>query len=209
MPSDPHLSARRVLRDAARGGERSPAARLIVASLLSGLVVFVWGFLFWNVLSPPSSTFQPAHDPAALSEALIPYLPESGTYFVPETGTDPAAQRQAYAIGPIATIFLRRDGSDASAAVQLGLGYLSIALACLAVALLLYRCASALPGFGSRVGVVLLAGLAGSLLLDLGSPIWWYRPWHFHLLELVYAGVGWLLAGCVLAALIKKGRLRF
>lgn len=101
------------------------------------------------------------------------------------------------------------EGVDVGSPLAFLYGYLQTALACLLIAMLLYRCASALPSYGSRIGVVLLAGLGGTVLVTLGGPIWWHQPWRFHVIHLVYAAVAWLLAGFVLGGLIKKGRLRF
>jgi hypothetical protein len=35
------------------------------------------------------------------------------------------------------------------------------------------------------------------------NPVWWHHPWKFTLDQAFFAGVGWLLAGIVLAAIIR------
>jgi len=183
--------------------------RLVIASLLAAAVMFLWGFAFWTVLMPGPRAFDSPDDSAALSEALVTYLPASGTYVVPTWQGNKAQMEERFETGPVATIFFRRDGVRMMSPLTFVYGYLEFALACFLAALLLYMTASALPSYGSRVMVVLLLGMAGTVFIELAQPIWWHQPWRFHLLNTVYAVVSWLLAGAVLAAMIKKGRLRF
>ena len=183
--------------------------RLLTASLLAGLAMFAWGFLFWTVLMPGPRAFSSADDSAALSEALVTYLPETGTYALPVWEGTEKQMEEKFATGPVATIFFHRDGVTAMSPLTFLFGYLQMTLACLVAALLLHMTASALPSYGSRVAAVFLLGLAGTLFLELAQPIWWHHPWRFHLLYSLYACVSWLLAGTVLGAMIKKGRLRF
>lgn len=202
----------RITRGPVRGtrrGETPPGLRIVLASLAAALAIFAWGFVFWTVVMPAPRLFGEPADEAALSEALVTYLLETDTYYVPGWTSDMEALESRLATGPVATIFFRREGVDAASPLTFLYGYLQTAFACFLVAMLLYRCASALPSYGSRVGVVLLAGLGGTVLVTLGGPIWWHQPWRFHLIHLLYAAVAWLLAGFVLGALIKKGRLRF
>lgn len=208
MPGSGRITPQGAVR-AARRGETRPGVRVVLASLAAALVIFAWGFVYWAVLMPPSRIFGQSADEAALSEALVTYLLETDTYYVPGWTSDTAALQSRFATGPVATIFFHRDGVATGSPLTFLYGYLQTALACLLVAMLLYRCASALPSYGGRVGVVLLAGLGGTVLVSLGGPIWWHQPWRFHLIQLLYAAVAWLLAGFVLGALIKKGRLRF
>jgi hypothetical protein len=183
--------------------------RLLLASLLAAAVMFLWGFLFWTVLMPAPRVFSAPDDSAALSEALVTYLPSSGTYVVPTWEGDEKQMAERFETGPVATIFFRRDGVRMMSPFTFVYGYLQLFVVCFLAAMLLYTTASALPSYGSRVAVVLLLGLAGTLFIELSQPIWWHQPWRFHLLNTLYAVVAWLLAGCVLGMLIKKGRLRF
>lgn len=183
---------------------RNPAIRILVGSLVAALAMFAWGFVFWTVLVPAPRVFGEALDEPALSEALVTYLPVTDVYFIPEWQADRAVLESRFGTGPVATIFFRREGVDAMSPRTFALGYLQMLAACLVAAVLLHRCRSALSGFGSRVGVVLLAGLCGSVLITTSGPIWWHQPWSFHRLYLVYAAVAWLLAGCALAGLIKR-----
>lgn len=208
MPGSGHVSRQGSGRGSGRR-EASAGTRIVLASLAAALVIFAWGFVYWTVLMPAPRLFGEPADEAALSEALVTYLLETDTYYVPGWTSDTEAWQERFATGPVATIFFHREGVDAGSPLPFLYGYLQTALACLLIAILLYRCASALPSYGSRIGVVLLAGLGGTVLVTLGGPIWWHQPWRFHLIHLVYAAVAWLLAGFVLGALIKKGRLRF
>ncbi|MGH9382177.1 MAG: hypothetical protein ACRD2Z_16440 [Thermoanaerobaculia bacterium] len=209
MPRNERITPQRSVRAAASRRERSPAARVVLAALAAALVLFAWGFLYWTVLVPMPRIFGEPADEEALSEALVTYLLETDTYFLPVWRSESQVMQSRFETGPVATIFFHREGVDVGSPLTYLLGYLQTAIACLLAAMLLYRCGSALPSFGGRVGVVFLAGLCGTVMTALGGPIWWHQPWRFHLIYLLYAAVAWLLAGFVLAALIKKGRLRF
>ena len=55
----------------------------IIGAIVAGLVLFLWGFLYWGLNPLPYTAWsQPTND-AALGESLKQFLPDSGMYYVP------------------------------------------------------------------------------------------------------------------------------
>lgn len=183
--------------------------RILLAALAAALAMNAWGFVFWVLLPSGPWALEAAAEEPALAEALLTYLPATGTYFTPshELAWEEMQRRQE--IGPVATIHFRRDGIQAASPWTFVAGFVHLFLLCLAVAGLLRAVGSALPRFGGRVLFVWTVGLIGTLFVGLSYPIWWHQPWQFHLTVALYSAGAWLLAGLVLGWSIRSARLRF
>ncbi len=182
--------------------------RLLLASFLAALALFVWGFVFWAVL-PTDRVFATPNDGDALARVLREQLPRSGVYALP----DPALQRahaddyaRRHAEGPVAMVFAHPAGRPAMPPSTFVLGFLQMLATSVAAALLLRRCAPALPTFGARVGAVMLAFVVAVTLVDLAAPIWWTNPWQLHALNGLFHLSGGLLVALVLARLAPDPR---
>ncbi len=175
---------------------------LLLGALVSALLVFIWGFLFWGVLPTADSALRPVPDERAMRATLKAELPETGVYMLPYSDNPSDTEFQTlHTQGPIATIYLRKEGSEPMAPGTLMLGYLHEVAVLFIMGLMLK--VTGLPGYGARVTVVFLAGLAGSLFAQLAGPIWWLHPWDMALVNLVYESIAWLLGGLALAGFVK------
>lgn len=176
--------------------------RLILGSLLAAFIVFMWGFLYWNVLPFRNAVTLPVPDEASMSQTLGA-LPETGTYQLPDLRASESAEALVGRMsqGPIAYILLRKEGANASDPSMFINGFLHMLITALLIGLVLRR--TALATFGARFGLVFLAGLAAAIFSNLGEPIWYFQPWGWHILQAGYDLTSWALIGLVLAKFVQ------
>ncbi|MEZ4869745.1 MAG: hypothetical protein R3C14_50940 [Caldilineaceae bacterium] len=178
--------------------------QLILSTLLGGLALVVWGMIFWGFLADPVGVFHTLPNADAVTALLQANGTTTGTYFMPwprKTAEEFAAFVAQHQRGPFYLLMYIREGVDPNSPGKLLLGvlhYLTVAL--LATLLLLM---TNLPRYGSRVLVVLLAGLLGSNFITLGNPLWFHLPWDYTLGNLFYEVVSWLLLGLVTAPFVR------
>ena len=184
-------------------------ARTIVAALVGGLIVFGWGFVSHMILPIAEMGMHIEKLPGEESfrAAMTEHLPESGLYFVP--GMDPALESEPaaqwdeaaerMASGPVALIAVRKDGSSGMAK-ELGLEGLAN-ISCALVAALILWCIPC--AFVCRVLVVMALGLFSWISIDLSYVIWYGFPVEYAAGQLIDHLIGWLLAGLLIAAIVK------
>lgn len=179
--------------------------RFAIGTLLAALAMFVWGSIFWaNPL--PYTMLQQAPDDRAAGQALVSVFPETGTYLVPGQQHPPEELADLHRAGPVAMVFIQREGvNPMEPSVFIG-GFLHMLLTAFLIAAVLRLAAPALPRYGQRVVFVAVAGVAVAVWSNLGQPIWWHQPWTFHLLTAVYDLGAWLVAGLVLARFVQAER---
>ena len=74
------------------------------------------------------------------------------------------------------------------------LGFLHMFLSSLLMGWVLSMALPALTTFGQRWCFVWLAGFAGTFWGHVAAPIWFYHPWGFHVMSMIYGTVAWGLA---------------
>jgi hypothetical protein len=169
---------------------------------LASLALFVWGAVFW--MSPlPYGLFGKTADDGAAGQALLRHFPDSATYVLPGMYNPPDRLEALTKAGPIATVHIRRAGSDTMSPATLGLGFMHELAVVTLLAILLHRVRESLPVYRSRVKFVTAAGVASAAFGNLAMPIWWQHPWPFYLINSVYEVVAWFLVGLVLARFIR------
>jgi len=181
--------------------------RILIAGVLGGIVIFFWGFASHMLLSLGDMGMQPVPQEARLAAAMKADVPEPGLYFVPgrdmskkQSTEEMQAHMDKVAKGPYGFMVIYPTGRDPSLSKRLPIE-LGTNVVC---ALLAAIIASQLrPGFMVRVACVTLMGILASLMINV--PFWnWYGfPPDFTLAQIIEHSVGWLLAGIVLAAIIR------
>lgn len=179
--------------------------RVLVAGLIGGIVMFVWGVAAHMALGLGETGIHlPANENAVLSSLHEGLGNQPGIYILPSL--DPKkmgdeAVLKAYsekaATSPYAFVVYLPQGEDMmQMGPQIGRQWASDTLAALALAFML-----GLAGLGFRRRVALAAVAAVFTWLCTMVPYWnWYRfPLDFTLAALVEQLVGWLLAGAAMA----------
>lgn len=98
--------------------------RLLAGALAVTLVSWIWSVAFY-VLSPvPYYTVTQAPDDRAAAAALLEQFPESGTYILPGRRSSDELRRDFRTDGPVATVYIERDGQPLAQPVKTLLGTL-------------------------------------------------------------------------------------
>ncbi len=188
---------------------------ILIGGVLGGVVMFLWGFVAHVVL--PLGDIGLHEASTTQQETVLNSLKNNlqmgeGVYIVPMERAAMEDPEVAKAFGaraeanPYAFIVYQPKGVDTinNMGGNLAIEAATNTLSALLVALLV---SFASVGYGKRVLLVLGTGLFGWLANAV--PMWnWYRfPTDFTLAALIKQGLGWLLAGLVIAwALRRFGR---
>jgi len=185
--------------------------RYVIAALLGAVVIFLWGFVAHMLLPIGEMGMRkPANEDAVL-QAAATALPQQGIYLLPHIDPEKMGDKATVdaweakagqnrfvfvAVGP--TIAHPTDMSG-----NLTKQFIGSYLAALIVAIVL---AATSWSFGTRVLGSLGFGVFGWLTNTV--PLWnWYRfPDDFNVGGLIEQGVGWLLAGIVIAWWLGRRR---
>ncbi|SEO89616.1 hypothetical protein SAMN02800692_2598 [Luteibacter sp. UNC138MFCol5.1] len=187
--------------------------RIAIATLLGGIVMFLWGAFAHMVLPLGEMSMRAPLDEDKVLAALHDGLPgEHGIYVLPHY--DPATQGDEKSIAmfsakakanPYAFIVYTPYGKDPMASMPYNLfhQWLSETLAALVVALIMIR-----AGTGAARGLLIGLGFGIFSWLSLSVPYWnWYRfPGAFTLGSLVEQAFGWLVAGAVMGWWLGRHR---
>ena len=182
---------------------RSKLVGWLVPPIAGALALTVWGMAFWGVLYDPLQVFQdknPAIEEIAgvLQDAETP----TGTYFYPwprNTAETMDAWLQQHRAGPFFKLSYVAQGADPQSAAKMtrGIG-LYVLVAALATTLL--AVARVPPEARLRsMAAVFLGGAMGTLLIQVGDPVWFHLPWDYVRGNVVFELVAWALLGAAIA----------
>jgi hypothetical protein len=182
--------------------------RLIIAAILGGLVMFMWGAFSHMVIGLGNSAFKQVPNEAVVTAALKANMAEPGFYFIPgmdmtrePTEEEMAAFTARHQEGPTASIIYHPTGSEVMSPRQLGVELASNIAAAFVVGLILMFAA---VGFGRGVIIATLIGLTAWLSIDVSYWNWYLFPANFVIPELIDQVAGWFLSGLVLAFVLRK-----
>jgi hypothetical protein len=175
--------------------------RILIGSVLGGLVQFFVGFIFWGTpLSRLVFTVAPDAQEAAVQTALAQNLTATGTgtYYVPWPET--AQGLILHGRGPVALVFFNTGGFPLMAPSSLIGGLVLSIVSMLLVGLALHTVAARVDDFASRMRIVVFASLGVVLYSILGQPIFnFYMPWGYWIYLAISLIVGFVAGGFVLA----------
>lgn len=168
---------------------------LAIGSIVAAIVMFALGFVFFGLLG------MQAYDPvapeaaAAVQGALASSLAQSGSYMIPP-------DEAAWMVDHHALVnYVAAGDSPSMASAMIG-GFLHF----LITACLLGFGLQAVGGdAGRRIRVALWLGLAASVLMHLGDPIWYGFGWRYSLFLFVADGVILIAGGLVIAKWFTGG----
>ena len=181
--------------------------RVLIATVVAGVILFVWGFLAWGVTGMHETTGGKASDEVALAAALKAHLPVSGAYALPYPPDDKEAwpeYEERHQAGPIAFISIRREGGPVMQPMMFVNGFAVYLANGLVMSLLLFMVRGSLTSYVARVVFVTALGLVTGLKSDLVMWNWFYFPIDWTMMNVLDHVIGYGACGVAIGAIIKK-----
>ena len=186
--------------------------RIVLAAILGGVLMFVWGAVSHMLLPFERNALKPLPNEAQVLSTLSANIDQPGMYYFPWIdmyGKAPPQQQAEWelklASGPSGLLVYKPNGGEAMSPRQLVTEFVSNLLAAFLGALLLVQ----LPGGpGRRVLSLALVGVAAWLSISVSQWNWYGFATPFLLGDLADQFGGWLLAGIGMATLIRPRRVR-
>ena len=186
--------------------------RKLLAAVLAGIVVWMWGAVF-HMLTPFGTVDfknEVAGEQAVMAAMKAEFTQGDGIYILPsmnlvDHGDEAAAKAWAEKAktGPYAWVVYKANGLPGDPAAM-GPQILHQLLTSTIAAFLLAVVLGAVPGsYAKRVGVATVIGLFAWLSISVPQFTWYYFPRNFAFVGALEHGVGALLAGLILAKLVK------
>lgn len=182
--------------------------RVLSAAVISAILIFVWGFLFWGVMGVGEKFLKPLPAELDLLAVLRGSQAESGMYVYPMPTKMGNAEAEAefkekHQEGPLLQLAYHREGAPPLAPAMFAKGLaLNFAVALLS-ACLVALVAPSLPTFGRRLGFVLLLSLIVAAWTNVGDVVWWFHSPQYCLGNMAYTLVAGLLMGLVIATIVR------
>lgn len=186
--------------------------RIVLVSLLSGIVLFAWGMLAWMVFPIHDGTLKPLPEAVAVVSVLKQQRLEDAYYVYPAFPENVENQEavmkefeQQHKSGPIFSLIYHSQGTEPMPPAMMG-GGLLINLVSSFIAVVLLSMAirnGARFTFFQRFRFVALLGVFAAVVSYLALKNWMYFPGDFTNGMILDLLISWILAGIVIAALIK------
>lgn len=175
--------------------------RILIAGVVAGLAMFLWSGLSNLALPLGKIGVLAAPNEAAAQAALKTNLGEhSGLYVLPMAAMSGKANSSPAAV----VTYLGRGESFGVTPAKLAAELvLEVLLSILAAALLSL---TRLYGFLPRLGFVVALGLFATVMTNTSNMIWFAYPLDYTLAYAATQLIGFLIAGAVIAALVRPRR---
>ncbi len=183
--------------------------RLLLAVVLGAIVLQVWGTVSYMALGWHMTPIKPVENEAEVAAVLKKNAPEHSMFLMPHPdklpeGAEPHGPESMdnWNRGPIFFGVIRPGEFEFRMGAAIGKTFATNLASAFIIAILLAAAANGLNYLG-RVGFTMLAGLFAGIFSHVPYHIWWEFPVSFVVPNVIDAAVHWLLAGLVMAALIK------
>jgi hypothetical protein len=183
--------------------------RMLMAGVVGGVILFVWGFLAWGVLPIHKTTIHEISSQDSLITALQSALPQKGVYLFPSMSQNaPSAEaekqwQERYRKGPVGMIVYDPAGSEPMMPMQMLTGIIINIISAFFVAWFLARSTAYNAPYIKRVAYCGMYGIFATTATTLILWNWFGEPGDWVTGLIVDNVVGWVLAGIGIAALMK------
>lgn len=178
--------------------------KIVIAALLGGVVMFVWGG-FSHMVLLIGAGFKRLPDEDKLIELLKTNKNEEGLYFFPgkdlrhSTKEEDAIWEGKFRNGPAGLLVFRAVGGDPLSAGKLGKQFMSNLTSALIAA---FIAASVYGGFWKRVFIVTIIGLAACSAVSTIYWNWYGFPTGFFVAQVLDMTIGFFLLGLVVCKVV-------
>jgi hypothetical protein len=186
--------------------------RTLLAGILGGLVLFIWSAaVHMNPITGPMGLSMLNEKEDTVVAVIRDNVPQPGMYFFPGmdmtkhmSKEDEAAWTAKYKAGPAGLLLIEPKGGDPMMVSQLATEFILNFLCAIIAAFIL---ASTVGSYFRRVATVMLLGLFSWLGISMAYWDWYWFPFPLVALDAIDYVIGWLLAGFLIAKLIKPPAL--
>jgi hypothetical protein len=182
--------------------------RTILAAVLGGVILVVWGMLAWTVLPVHNDTVQNLPNEDAVIAALQG-TPQQGVYVfpgMPKDGSDKAAQdayMERYARGPMGMIVYDPRGGDPMMVSNIVVGLLISILAALVATWIFQRSTAFTGTLLQRLSFFGMLGIFLALATYFTNWNWMGYPLGYTTSMALDSVIAWLLAGLGISMIVK------
>lgn len=178
-------------------------ARMIVGSLVSAVLLFLWGYVFWGMNPFAEKVMRTAPNQEAYVESLNNSVTESGVYIIPAGADrmDDESVAPLHEAGPIATLFFHKEGAPMMSPKVMGYGFLHMLLSAFIAAIVV--AASEARTFFSRFMLVFWVSIFAAVWVELSNVVWYYFPMDYFWLKFAYHVSAGIIMAIVLGLIIQ------
>jgi hypothetical protein len=185
-------------------------ARIVLAALIGGALMFVGGYVEHGILGWVGRQVKSPVDEVTLNDDFKKHFPVDGAYMLPPMPRDleklsaeqKTALNEAYKKGPSALVVVAPTGQDMMGPMQLGGEFATNVVAALLAAIIVALMRPDV-GFAGRWAAVFLIGVITWLSVNASYFLWYRFPWPWVQDELFCAMVEWAAAGIAIAAIVR------
>lgn len=175
--------------------------RILLAGLLGGVALFLWGGVSHMVLGLGETGVRFLPQQATVVDAMKASVPQSGFYYFPQADSS-GKLRPEDENGPHGILIYHPAGASSTMSRQL-VNECILNIVQALVAAFLLSLAPGLRGYISRVGFVALAGLLAGAAMSIELWNWLGFPANYTLGMIADRLIGFLIVGLIAAAFIK------
>ncbi len=183
----------------------------LLAAFLGAVIFFIWSaVIHMNPVTGTMGLSMLNEKEDIVLATLNENVPQPGLYFFPGmdmskrmTKEEEDAWTAKYKAGPSGLLLIEPKGGDPMMASQLVSSFLTDLLCALVAAFIL---ASTVGSFIRRVVIVASLGLFSWLAISIQQWDWYHFPFVFIALDAINQVIGWLLAGLLMAKMIKPAQ---
>ena len=183
--------------------------RLITGGIVGGITLFMWGFVSWVVLTWHFDTVRHDSSVMAVVEDIEDNLQETGVYYFPPMTTmrpdetEMEAYTELHKNSPSGMIFYNAEHLDPMSPSRLFVGFLVDVGAALFATLLLIVALPSLPKYWGRVVYVAALGVFAIFAIRMVDGVFFNLPIRWTMNMILDTAISWMLAGLVLAAIVR------
>jgi hypothetical protein len=188
------------------------AVRVVVAAVISAVLMFAWGFVFWGpVLSMTAKLVSPL--PAGAELDVVAPLRAArvldGMYAYPGPLADMSDEAAAEAWekklheGPLFQMAYRSEGVSPMDPTMFAKSLAHSFVIALLSGLLLTMVLHALPSYASRVGFLAMVSVIAAFWTNGSNVIWWFHSSEYAAGSMAYEFVAGLLMALATAAIVR------
>lgn len=181
---------------------------IILATVISSIVAFIFGMMSWMALPFHNMTVDEIPNYSEFQQIIKDKIPETGSYHIPSVPMDHedfmGEMTRLHEEGPVGILFIHKESTSPMSPTVMIMGFINNLLVAFIISYLMsVWCLTGSPTYIQRVIFSALIGTAGALQSWAAMWNWMYVEWDYALVMGMDIIIMWTLGGLVIAAFIK------